>query len=90
MYIAANFNPVLYFGRWTLAAFGEQQDIGKKVRSYITRYPVLGTVQGAFHFTLWQTCSYQRNLDLSVKHTAMLQLLREDYSFTCLPPGTQL
>ena len=32
-------------------------------------------------FTPWQTCSFQRHLDFSGKHSATLQLLREDYSF---------
>ena len=49
-----------------------------KVRSYIyiVRYPVLGTVQSALHFTPWQTCSFQLHLNFSGKHSAMLQLLQ--------------
>ena len=57
----------------------------KKVRSYIARYPVLGTAQSALHFTPWSTCSFQRHLDFSGKHSATLQLLREDYSFRYPP-----
>ena len=49
---------------------------GKKVRSYISWYPVLVTAQSALHFTPWQTCSFQRHLDFSWKQSAMLQLLR--------------
>ena len=33
----------------------------------------------------WQTCSFQCYLDFSGKHSAMLQLLREDYSFRYPP-----
>ena len=43
-------------------------EIIKNVRSYIVRYPVLGTVQSALHFITWQTCSFQRDLDFSGKH----------------------
>ena len=50
--------------------------------SYIARYPVIGTVRSALHFTPWQICSFQRHLDFSGKHSATLQLYREDYSFT--------
>ena len=59
-----------------------------KVRSYIARYPVLGTVQSALHFTPWQTCSFERQLDFSGKHSATRQLLREDDSFTYPPLST--
>ena len=34
------------------------------------------------HFIPWQTCSLQHQLDFSRKHSAMLQLLHKDYSFT--------
>ena len=65
-----------------------------KVRSYIAQYPVHRTAQSALHFTPWQTCSFQGHLNFSGKHSAMLQLLREDYSFTFPPlyvlPGTHL
>ena len=53
-----------------------------KVPSCIALYPVIGTVRSTFHSIKWQTCSFQRHLDFSRKHTATLQLLREDYSFT--------
>ena len=43
-----------------------------KVSSYIAWYPVLGTVQSALHFTSWQTCSFQRQVDFSGKNSAML------------------
>ena len=46
-----------------------------QVCSYIAWYPVLGTAQCALHFTPWQTCSLQCQLDFSRKHSAMLQLL---------------
>ena len=36
-------------------------------------------------FTPWQTCSFQYQLDCYGKHSAMLQLLREGYSFTYIP-----
>ena len=66
---------------------------GKKVRSYIARYPVRRTAQSALHFIPWQTCSFQDHLNFSGKHSAMLQL-RKDYSFTFPPlsvlPGTHL
>ena len=54
---------------------------GKKVISCIARYPVFGTAQRSFHFTSWQTCSFQCYFDLSGKHSATLQLLLEYYSF---------
>ena len=44
--------------------------------SYMVRYPVL-----VIHFTPWQTCSFQCHKDVSGKHSATLQLLREEYSF---------
>ena len=53
-----------------------------KVSSYIARYPVLGTAQSALHFTLWQTCSFQCQLDFPEKHSAMPQLLLADCSST--------
>ena len=56
-----------------------------KVCSYIARYPVLGTVQSALHFTPWRTCSFQCYLDFSGKNSATLQLLSKDYSFTYPP-----
>ena len=56
-----------------------------KIRSYMAPYPVLWTAQWASHFTPWQICSFQRHFDLSVKHSATLQLLREDYSFRYPP-----
>ena len=52
-----------------------------KVRSYIA--PVLGAVQSALHFIRWHTCSF--HFDLSGKHSATQQLLREDYSFKYPP-----
>ena len=57
----------------------------KKARSYIAPYPVPGTVQRASHFAPWQTCSFQRYLNFSGKHSATLQLFREDYSFRYPP-----
>ena len=33
----------------------------------------------------WQTRSFQRHLDFSGKHSATMQLLREDYSFKYPP-----
>ena len=57
----------------------------KKVRSYIARYPVFGTAQSALHFIPWQTCSFQRHLNFSGKHSATLQLLRDNFSFRYLP-----
>ena len=53
-----------------------------KVRSYIAQYPVHRTAQSALHFTPWQTCSFQGHFNFSGKHSAMLQLLREDISTT--------
>ena len=67
---------------------------GKKLRSYIARYPVHRTAQSALHFTPWQTCSFQGHLNFFGKYSATLQLLREGYSFTYPPlsvlPGTHL
>ena len=34
-------------------------DVRLKVYSYISRYPVHGTIQSALHFTPWQICSFQ-------------------------------
>ena len=56
-----------------------------KVRSYIARYPVLWTVQSTLQFAPWQTCSFQRHLGFSGKHSSTLQLLREHYSFAYPP-----
>ena len=56
-----------------------------KVHPYIARYPVLGTAQSALHFNPWQTCLFQHQLDFSGKHSAMLQLLCEDYAFRYPP-----
>ena len=50
-----------------------------KVHSYIAWYPVFETDQSALHFTPWQTCSFQHHFYFYGKHSAMLQLLREDY-----------
>ena len=56
-----------------------------KVHSYVARYRVLGTAQRVQPFNPWQTCSFQRYLNFSGKHSAMLQLLHGDYSFTYPP-----
>ena len=52
----------------------------KEVSSYIAQYPILSIPQSA-HFTVWQTCSIEPHLGFSWKHTAMLHLMREDYSY---------
>ena len=52
-----------------------------KVCSYIARYPVLGTAQSTLHFIPQQNCSFQGHFNFSWKHSAILQLLRKDYSF---------
>ena len=61
---------------------------------YIARYTVHGTAQSALHFTPWQTCLFQRHFDFTGKHSATLQLLREDSSFRypslSVLPGTHL
>ena len=57
----------------------------KRVHSYIAWYPALWTAQSALHFTPWQTYSFQHHCDFSGKHSAMLQLLHEDYSFRYPP-----
>ena len=66
----------------------------KKVSSYEARYPAHRTTQGSLHFTPWQTCSLQCQLDFYGKCSATLQLLHKDYSFTCVHhgplPGTLL
>ena len=59
--------------------------VSNKGKRYISECPVLGTAQSALHFTSWQTCSFQRHLDFSGKHSATLQLLHEDYSFRYPP-----
>ena len=46
---------------------------------------VLGTIQSDLHFTPWQTCSFQRHLDFNGKHSAILHILCEDYSFAYPP-----
>ena len=48
-------------------------------------YSAVSTAQSALHFTPRQTCSFQRQLDISGKHLATLQSLCEDYSFTYPP-----
>ena len=40
-------------------AFNAINQCKRHVRSYIVRYPVIGTVQSALHFTLWQTCLFK-------------------------------
>ena len=62
--------------------------------------PAHSNANSTLHFTLadlliptptplytspWQTCSFQRQLDFCGKHSASLQLLFEDCSFTCPP-----
>ena len=37
------------------------------------------------HFTPWQTCSFQRHLNFSGKHSGVLHLLHENYSFIYPP-----
>ena len=54
----------------------------KTVSCYIAHCPVLVTAQSALHFT---PCSFQRHFDSSGKHSPMLQLLSEDYSFRYPP-----
>ena len=54
----------------------------RNVCFYIAQYPVHWIAQSALHFTPWQTCSFRHNLKVSGKHSAILQLLREDYSLT--------
>ena len=69
--------PALYgqfFNVWTVLK-------KVKVRSYIAQYPVLETAQSTLHFTHRQTCSFQGHFNFSWKHSAILQLLRKDYSF---------
>ena len=62
----------------------DQQEITKvkKVCSNVAQSPVHQTTQSTLHFTPWQTCSFQRQRYLSGKHSATLQLLREDYLCT--------
>ena len=45
----------------------------------MVHYPACLT---SLHFTPWQTCSFRHQLDFSGKHSAMLQLLRKDFSLT--------
>ena len=52
---------------------------------YIAQYPVSWTALSALHFTLWLTCSFRHQLDLSGKHSSHAAITREDYSLT-LPP----
>ena len=56
-----------------------------KVCFHVPKYPVRWTAQSTLHFTPWQTCSFRHQVDFSGKHSAMLQLLHEDYSLT-FPP----
>ena len=46
-----------------------------KVSFYMAQCPVVRTVQGTLHFTSWQTSSIKHHLNLSGKHSAILQLL---------------
>ena len=52
----------------------------KGKNSYISRYPDIGTVQNTLHFIPWQTCSFQRHLDLSVKHSNLMHKWRTKYT----------
>ena len=53
-----------------------------KVCFYIAQYPVRFYT---LHFTTWHTCSFQYQHDISGKHSAILQLLCDDYSLTSPP-----
>ena len=56
-----------------------------KMGFYIAQYPIFTSI---YH---WDTCSLKRHLDLSGKHSAILQLTYKDYSYTsiyhCLRAG---
>ena len=60
------------------------------VRLYIVRYPVLGTAQSTLQITPWQTCTFQHHLNFSRNHSATLQMLHEDHSFTNQPVCSQV
>ena len=56
----------------------------KKVHSYTARYPVLRTTQSALDFTPGRPV-HSNAISFSGKHSAILQLLHKDYSFTYPP-----
>ena len=62
----------------------------KKVRvcSCIAWYPVRRTAQSVLQFTPWQTCSFQRNLNFSGKHSA--KTIRSHFHNCPVLPGTHL
>ena len=74
-----------------------------KVHSYIATLPFTLLLQNSavsnsqycskpLHITPWQTCSIEHHLGFSGKHSAIWQLIHDDYSYTnihhCLQPGT--
>jgi len=52
------------------------------VRSYIAQYPILITDHGALHVIPWQASSIEHNFIFTGKKSAMLQLIREECSYT--------
>ena len=44
---------------------------------FIAQYAVDWTTQSALHFTHWKTCSFRHQLNFSVNHSVVLQLLRK-------------
>ena len=55
---------------------------GKSMFLYIAQCPVRWTAQSTLHFTPWQTCSFQHQLDFSGKYSATLQVLTSHFPIT--------
>ena len=70
-----NHNHIYTFGR------NERKKLSKTGRFLYSAVSSPPGCSKGLHFTPWQTCSFQRHLDFSGKHSAMLQLLHEDVSF---------
>ena len=60
-------------------------DLQVKVRTYIARCPVFVTAQNALYFTPWWNYSFKCHLEFYGRHSAILQLLCENCSFTHQP-----
>ena len=59
------------------------KEVKSKSKFYMAHYPII-MIRISVTFNLWQTCSFQHQVNFSGKHAAMPQLLHEDHSFIIL------
>ena len=67
-------------GKFNTKVSFSQNELKRYVPCYIPWHPVCLTPQSALHFTPWHSCSFWQKFGLSGKHSAMLQLLCEDFT----------